>query len=68
MQFKGPLTLQNFLSNLSRNHPVARQVAGELHSVTLVVSQFFLLLEALHEVELSSTFRNIKQLEGITER
>ena len=47
----------NFLGNLSRN-AVARQVAGELHSVTWVVSQFFLLHEALHEVELSSTFRN----------
>ena len=30
----------NFLSNLSRN-AIARQVAGELHSVTWVVSQFF---------------------------
>ena len=30
----------HFLSNLSRN-AVARQVAGELHSVTWVVSHFF---------------------------
>ena len=36
----GPLTLSNFLDNLSRN-AVARQVAGELHGVTWVVSQFF---------------------------
>ena len=36
----GPLTLCNFLDNLSRS-AVARQVAGELHSVTWVVSQFF---------------------------
>ena len=35
---KGPVTLCNFFSNLSRN-VVARQVAGELHSVTWVVSQ-----------------------------
>ena len=56
-KFKGPVTLQNFLSNLFRN-AVARQVAGELHSVTWVVSQFFLFREALHEVELNSTFRN----------
>ena len=55
--FYGPVTLRNFLSNLSRNG-IARQVAGELHSVTWFVSQFFLLREALHEVELSSTFRN----------
>ena len=39
---EGPVTLYNFLSNLSRNG-VARQVAGELHNVTW---------------ELSSTFRN----------
>ena len=39
-QPKGPVTPCNFLSNLSRN-AVARQVAGELHSVTWVVSQFF---------------------------
>ena len=31
---KGPVTLCNFLSNLSRNAAIARQVAGELHSVT----------------------------------
>ena len=37
---EGPVTLCNFLSNLSRN-AVARQVAGELHSVTWVVSQVF---------------------------
>ena len=37
---KGPVTLCNFLSNLSRNG-IARQVAGELHSETWVVSQFF---------------------------
>ena len=37
---KGPVTLCNFLSNLSRN-AIARQVAGELHNVTWVVSQFF---------------------------
>ena len=37
---KGSVTLRNFLSNLSLN-AVARQVAGELHSVTWVVSQFF---------------------------
>ena len=57
---KGPVTLCNFLSNLSRN-AVARQVAEELNSVTWLVLQFFLheaLHEALHEVELSSTFRN----------
>ena len=53
----GPVTLCNFLSNLSRN-TIARQVDGELHSVTCVVSQSFLLREALHKVELSSTFRN----------
>ena len=45
-------------SNLSHN-AVARLVARELHSVTSVVSQQVLLLrETLHEVELSSTFRN----------
>ena len=37
---KGPVTLCNFLSNLTR-YAIARQVAGELHSVTSVVSQFF---------------------------
>ena len=57
IQDTGPVTLHNFLSNLSRN-AIARQVAGELHTVTWVVSQFLLLREALHEVELSSTFRN----------
>ena len=41
---------------MSRN-AVARQIAEELQSVTWVVSHFFL-REALHEVELSSTFRN----------
>ena len=53
----GPVRLRNFLSNLSCN-AVARIVAGELHSVTWVVSQFLLLSEALHEVELCSIFRN----------
>ena len=33
---KGPVTLCNFLSNLSRNG-IAIQVAGELHSVAWVV-------------------------------
>ena len=47
----------NFLSNLSRN-AVARQVAGELHSVTRIISHFFLLREALHEIELSFTCSN----------
>ena len=37
---KGPVTLCIFFSNLSRN-VVARQIAGELHSVTWVVSQCF---------------------------
>ena len=46
--------MHNFLSSFV----IARQVAGELHSVTWVVLQFFLLREALHDVELSSTFRN----------
>ena len=32
--------MYNFLSNLSRND-IARQVAGELHSVTWVVLHFF---------------------------
>ena len=36
-----PVTLRNFLSNLSRI-AVARQVGGELHSVTWVVSQLLL--------------------------
>ena len=31
---KGPVTLCNFLSNLSRN-AIARQVAGELHNVNM---------------------------------
>ena len=39
-RIKALLPLRNFFSNLSRN-AVARQVAGELHSVTWVVSQFF---------------------------
>ena len=54
---KGPVTLCNFLSNLSRN-AIARQVAGELHSVNMGCLAIFLLREALHEVELSSTFHN----------
>ena len=40
---------------------VMAQVAGELHSVTGVVSQFFLLHGALHKVELLSTYRNALQ-------
>ena len=47
----------NFLGNLSRT-AVARQVAGELHSVTGCLAIFLLRLEALHEVELGSSFRN----------
>ena len=53
---KGPVTLCNFLSNLSRN-AVVRLVAGELHSVTCCLA-IFLLREVLHKVEFSSTFRN----------
>ena len=51
-----PVQLCNFLSNLSRNG-IARQVAGELQC-DMGVLAIFLLREALHEVELISTFRN----------
>ena len=47
----------NFLGNLSGNS-VARQVAGELHSVNMRCLAFFFLRDALHEAELGSTFRN----------
>ena len=49
-----PCTLCSFLSNLSRN-AVARQVAGELHSVTINMGCLAILLlhEALHEVDLA---------------
>ena len=50
-----PFTI--FFSNFSRN-AVARQIAGELHSVTWVVSHFFCCAKRLHEVKLSSTFCN----------
>ena len=55
----GPVTLCNFLINLSRN-AVAREVAGELHSVTLVVSQFLCCRKRCTKflVDLSSTSRN----------
>ena len=53
---KGPVTLCNFLSNLSHN-AVARQVAGELQC-NMGCLAIFLLQGALHKVELSSTFRN----------
>ena len=43
---KGPITLRNILSNLSRN-AFAWQVAGELHSVTWVVSQFFVVARSV---------------------
>ena len=54
---KGPVTLCNFLSNLSRN-TVARQVAGELHSVTWVVWQFFFVARS---VARSITSQRIQQ-------
>ena len=55
---KGAVILCNFLSNA-----LARYVAGELHSVTRIVSQVLLLRGTFHEVaELSSTYRKRQQL------
>ena len=51
---KGPITLCNFLSNLSHN-ALARQVAAQCNMGCLTI---FLLREALHKVELSFTFCN----------
>ena len=58
----GPLTLCNFLDNLSRN-AVARQVAGELHSVTWVVSQFFFFLQ-----QLATPFHSVSPLHQLYSR
>ena len=62
---KGPLTLRSFLSNLSCN-TVARQVnvAGELCSITWVVSQYYVALR----VARSRTQQRIASTGNTTER